>query len=96
MGPYREPDGFFCSAEGLLEIFFVLEGDGILRHKSSLINIVKIVYGEMIEFDFPFFIILILSNIKMQKFWQLISFSKGRGILKRDWFMAIEKVFIGG
>ncbi|MBU4421587.1 hypothetical protein L6259_02255 [Candidatus Parcubacteria bacterium] len=92
MEPYREAEGFFCRAQELLEIFFAVEGRGVLKYKSSLINIARIVYGEMIDVDFPFFVILVLKNRKIQKFWQLVEFSKERGIAKRDWLQAIEKI----
>ncbi|MBU1180267.1 hypothetical protein KJ885_04955 [Patescibacteria group bacterium] len=97
MAPYRESGGFHCTAGELLDLFLMFDGQEILRHKSSLIKEIKVIYGEtaVIGFSDILFLLFVPAGI-WRRFKCVIEFGKEHGILKRDWLLAIEQISAGG
>lgn len=101
--PYREPAGFFCTAEKLLELIRVIESNRLKyediqgewtkkKHikwlRRALISMIKKIYDIPETLDSQ---VLIRFSPRWLAISEIVEFGKKNGIPGQAWLEAIEK-----
>ncbi len=87
---YREPAGFFCTAEKLLELILKDDRVNFEKHKDWLIFSVRDIYEELPLADFQEVLLMMLSLPYGGMVSKIIKFGKENNISEQSWFEAIE------